>query len=213
MKFLSFFLFLFLAIGAYSQDDEIFMKENGKALDFYLKILEVKNDTIFYKAFRKVRRQSLSEVLKYRWNGVMHYTDASAVSTKKTDSISTTVKNELDTIEVKKVALGIVFRKKGKNLKPRELLEITYPNSQAYHEMKIAKTNFDFNNVFGVIGGFLVGWPLGTAIGGGKPNWSLAAVGAAFIGIEIPFAKAYNKHAKNAVRIYNDWVKAGRIKN
>ena len=107
-----------------------------------------------------------------------------------------------DSIEIKK-SLGTVFRQNGKNLTPRQLLIITESNTEAYKEMKIAKSNFDASFVFGYAGGFLVGWPVGTAVAGGEPNWALAGIGAGLIAVSIPFSVAYTKHAKNAVRIYN----------
>lgn len=90
---------------------------------------------------------------------------------------------------------------------PRLLLKITESNAEAFKEMKIAKSNSSVSNVFGIPGGFLVGWTLGTAIGGGKANWAVAGIGAGLIAISIPFSTAYSRHAKNAVRIYNDGLK------
>lgn len=43
-------------------------------------------------------------------------------------------------------------------------------------------------NILAVIGGALIGWPLGTAIGGGDPEWVLAAAGAGVLAIAIPLA-------------------------
>jgi hypothetical protein len=114
--------------------------------------------------------------------------------------------NASDSIEVRH-ALGIIFLQNGKKLAPRNLLEITKSNMESYSEMKTAKTNYDAGYVFGSVGGFLAGWPLGTAIGGGKPNWALAAVGAGLIIVSIPFSTAYSKHAKNAVGLYNNGLK------
>lgn len=114
--------------------------------------------------------------------------------------------NISDTIEVRK-AMGVVFIQNGQKLAPRKLLEITSTNSEAYKEMKIAKSNYDAGSVFGFAGGFLVGWPLGTAVAGGEPNWTLAAVGAGLIVISIPFSTSYSKHAKKAVALYNNGLK------
>jgi hypothetical protein len=111
-----------------------------------------------------------------------------------------------DTIEVKQ-ALGPVFFQHGKRLKPRELLEITRYNTESYKEMKIAKSNNDISSVFGFAGGFLIGWPLGTALAGGDPNWTLAAIGAGCVAIAIPLSIAGSKHAKKAVEIYNNGLK------
>lgn len=100
--------------------------------------------------------------------------------------------------------MGAVFLQNGKVLKPRQLLDLTESNPEAFKEMKVAKSNFDVGYVFSFAGGALVGWTLGTALGGGDPNWAVAGVGAGLIGVSIPFSSAYSKHAKNAIRIYND---------
>lgn len=41
-------------------------------------------------------------------------------------------------------------------------------------------------NVLAIPGGALIGWPLGTAIGGGDPEWYLAGIGAGLVAIAIP---------------------------
>lgn len=108
-----------------------------------------------------------------------------------------------DTVEVQR-SFSPVFRQDGRKLKPRDLLELTKSNPKAYEEMRIAKSNYDASQVFGFIGGFLVGWPLGTALGGGEPNWTLAAVGGGVILISLPFSSGFAKHAMKAMSIYND---------
>ncbi|MEQ1747702.1 MAG: hypothetical protein ABMA02_19900, partial [Saprospiraceae bacterium] len=109
---------------------------------------------------------------------------------------------QTDSIEVKK-AFGTVFRYKGKNLSPKQLHEMVASIPEANKAMEAARSNFTTANVFGFIGGFLVGWPLGTAIAGGDPEWGLAGIGAGFIVLSIPFSSAYTKHAKHAVNLYN----------
>jgi hypothetical protein len=52
-------------------------------------------------------------------------------------------------------------------------------------------------------GGFMVGWPIGTAIGGGDPEWAMAGIGAGLIVIAIPLSLKFNKQAKQAVDTYN----------
>jgi len=119
--------------------------------------------------------------------------------------------NPADSISVRKTGLGTVFQQNGRNLNGRDLVEITKSNPDAYKEMKIAKGNLDAGNVFGFAGGYMVGWPIGTAIAGGEPNWALAAIGAGLIIISIPLSTGYTKHAKNAVSIYNSGLKQSRI--
>jgi hypothetical protein len=107
-----------------------------------------------------------------------------------------------DSISVEK-RWGTVFTQNGKVLKPRQLLEITHVNPEAYQVMQQAKKNYDAGAVIGFIGGFMVGYPCGSAIAGGDPEWALAGVGAGLIALSIPFSTAYVKHTKRAVAIYN----------
>ena len=111
--------------------------------------------------------------------------------------------NQTDSIQVTK-KMGTVFTQNGQRLTPRQLMEITEVNPDAYKIMKLAKTNYDTGLVFGFLGGAFVGYPLGTSLGGGDPNWTLAAVGAGLIAISIPLSSAYTKHTKTAVSIYNN---------
>ncbi|HZY80311.1 MAG TPA: hypothetical protein VFE50_12355 [Cyclobacteriaceae bacterium] len=115
-----------------------------------------------------------------------------------------------DTIEVRKKQ----FRQDGRPLKPKQLMNIMSTNPEALQEMKIAKKNADAANVFGFIGGALIGWPLGTAAGGGKPNWGLAAAGVGVLLVAIPFGTSYTRHARTAVDIYNRDLKrsAARVR-
>jgi len=110
--------------------------------------------------------------------------------------------SQSDSISVKN-RLGPVFQQNGKTLTPNKLLTITKSNQEAYSEMKIANNNYLTSMVFQFPGGFLIGYPIGTALAGGDPNWTLAAIGAGLVLVSIPFISAYNKHAKNAVSIYN----------
>jgi hypothetical protein len=98
---------------------------------------------------------------------------------------------------------GGKFESDGRTLKPREVLTLMESNEQAHASFKKAKANYDAGQTFGFIGGFLVGWPLGTAIGGGDPQWGLAAAGGALILASIPFQSAFRKHARTAVGLYN----------
>jgi hypothetical protein len=114
--------------------------------------------------------------------------------------------NQPDSITVKN-RLGPVFQQNGTNLTPNKLLTITKSNQEAYSEMKIANNNYLASMVFQLPGGFLIGYPIGAALAGGDPNWTLVAVGAGLVVVSIPFISAYNKHAKNAVSIYNKGLK------
>ncbi len=57
--------------------------------------------------------------------------------------------------------------------------------------------------IFSYAGVFMVGWPLGAAIGGGEPNWAMAGIGAGLIVVAIPISQNFNKKAKHAVETYH----------
>ncbi|NEN24527.1 hypothetical protein G3O08_13550 [Cryomorpha ignava] len=105
-----------------------------------------------------------------------------------------------------------VFEQNGMRLTPKQLLKITESNPEAYQEMKKAKENYDFANVLGFIGGGLIGWPIGTAIGGGEPHWILAGVGGAVLLCIIPLSNGYNNRSMNAVEMYNSGLVQSQYK-
>lgn len=115
-------------------------------------------------------------------------------------------------VEVRE-GFGTSFVQNGKKLSPKQMLNLMDVNPAAYKEMEAAKLNNDWATAFGFAGGFLIGWPLGTAIGGGEPNWTLAGIGAGLVVVSIPFSTAYKKHALKAVDMYNNGTgEAGLMK-
>lgn len=108
-----------------------------------------------------------------------------------------------NTITYRKVFGGYKFEQNGQALSPKSMLDIFQGNEEAYQAMRKAKSNYDPAMVLSVIGGALVGWPLGTAVGGGDPNWALAAIGGACIIGSIPLGSAFNRHAIRATDLYN----------
>ena len=99
---------------------------------------------------------------------------------------------------------GLKFYQHGQVLRPKQMLNKMSGNQVAYDYMKKAKTNYDVAQVLGGIGGFMVGWPIGTAIGGGEPNWTMAAIGGGIVLLALPLNHGFNKNAKKAVGSYND---------
>lgn len=90
-----------------------------------------------------------------------------------------------------------------KILSPRQVLDVMKDNQPAHAEFKKAMSNNGAAQVFGFIGGALIGWPIGTAIAGGEAEWGLAAAGAGVLLLSIPFSSGFNKHARQAITIYN----------
>ncbi len=84
----------------------------------------------------------------------------------------------------------------------KDFVNAMQTNKEAYDLALKAKSGYDAGSVIGFIGGFMIGWPIGTAIGGGDPNWALAGGGAAILVVAIPIMSSATKKMENAVDIY-----------
>ena len=120
---------------------------------------------------------------------------------------------QTESITMKKVFGGYQFYQGDKRLNMNQLLNTMKPNEQAYKEIKSAQSTYAIATVFAGAGGFMVGWPIGTAIGGGDPNWTLAGIGAGLIVVSIPISQKFNKQAKKAVDTYNGGSTTGLLLN
>jgi len=77
-------------------------------------------------------------------------------------------------------------------------------NSEARRLMQSAKSKITISSVLSGVGGFLIGFPIGYAIGGGEdPNWLMAAGGAVLVGVGLPIGARGYKQVNEAVKIYN----------
>jgi hypothetical protein len=106
---------------------------------------------------------------------------------------------------------GVRFERDTLVLSTKQVMEILREKPLAFEEFKKAKANYNMAGVLGFTGGLLIGFPLGTALVGGEPEWGLAAGGAAFILGSIHFNRVFKAHALNALDIYNGKV-ISRIK-
>jgi hypothetical protein len=120
-----------------------------------------------------------------------------------TFSISAFAQDNTDTITSTKVFGGYKFEQNGKVLTLKGLSTLMQNDSEATGYLKKAKTAASFSNVLASAGGFFIGYPIGTAIGGGKPVWALAGIGCGLVIIALPLSSAASKNAKTAVDIYN----------
>lgn len=107
------------------------------------------------------------------------------------------------TIEIRKNFWGTTYRQNDQKLSGADLMNKLKENPVALREMKKARTNQAFSTIFSGVGGFMIGWPLGTAAGGGDANWTMAGIGAGLIVAAIPFEIAFSKRARNAINTYN----------
>lgn len=118
-----------------------------------------------------------------------------------------------DTIQVRKRGGGYPFYLGEKKLTNNGLKRTLSPNVQASGELRSARFSATMASVLGYAGGFMVGWPLGTALAGGKPVWALAGAGAGLIAVSIPFGISANKKARKAVGTYNAGLLQGAFRN
>lgn len=121
--------------------------------------------------------------------------------------ISVKAQRQADTIQIEK-KFNTNYLLLGEKLTPKQLLTIMEVNPTAYDLMKKAKRNYDASQIIAGVGGFMIGFPIGTAIAGGDPNWLLAGIGVGLVGVAIPFSINYNKKARAAVALYNDGIRS-----
>lgn len=65
------------------------------------------------------------------------------------------------------------------------------------------KTNHDFANAFGFIGGALVGYPIGGAIANQPFDTGLFGAGLGVLAMSLLFQNGSNQHLKRAVNQFN----------
>jgi len=120
-------------------------------------------------------------------------------------SISTTgiSQSNEEKISIEKAFGGYKYLQNGRQLRMAEMVSIVKVEDLAYTKMQSAKSNTTMASILGAAGGLLIGWPIGSAIAGGEPNWTLAIVGAGLIVVSIPISIKGNNQATEAVNIYN----------
>jgi hypothetical protein len=111
--------------------------------------------------------------------------------------------NATDTIMVSKTGGGYKYSYRGEEISADRLQGVIHNNETAMLYFKKAKGTAGFVNIIAYCGGFLIGYPVGTAIGGGKPNWTMAIIGGGLVAISIPMAGSINHNISKAVNAYN----------
>ncbi len=95
-------------------------------------------------------------------------------------------------------------------IRPKNALDALERNPASHNEAAMARSNYNMSQLVGFVGGFMIGWPLGQAIGGKQePQWGLAAGGAALLIVGgIPLSVGFKKHVQKAMTIYNGKIMA-----
>jgi outer membrane lipoprotein SlyB len=104
---------------------------------------------------------------------------------------------------MEKIFGGYKYTQKGNQMTMKDLVKTMESNKQAFELIRKAQSSNTLASIIAFTGGGLVGWPIGTAIGGGDANWTLAGIGAGLIAIGIPISSNVNKKTKQAVDLYN----------
>ncbi len=118
------------------------------------------------------------------------------------------IQKATDSISMKKAFGGYQFYQGDKKLNMKQLVALMEPDKQAYKMIKSAQSNNTIATILGYAGGFMVGYPLGTSLAGGKPNWTVAGIGAGLIVVAIPISLKTSKQAKQAVNTYNSGLQS-----
>ncbi len=107
---------------------------------------------------------------------------------------------------------GVRFERDTVILSFRQVSEILAVDPQAAADFKLARTNYNAAGVLGFAGGFLLAFPIGTAIAGGDPEWGLAAGGAVLILASLPLNRAFKTRAGAALDRYNSGQPKARLR-
>lgn len=111
---------------------------------------------------------------------------------------------EADSIAINKVFGGYQYSLRGLPLTMNQLRMSLQSNEEAQAQLKSAQSSYVLTMVFSYAGGFMVGYPIGTAIGGGDPNWKVAAIGLGLIAVAIPISRNFSTKTNQAVKTYNE---------
>ena len=115
-------------------------------------------------------------------------------------------------IVVEKKFLGEAYTYNGQNLKVGlfsfgVFKDIMVNNPEAVGKVQKAQGYYVPAFLTSVLGGTMIGWPIGRAIGGADdPNWALAAVGGGVAVLSLVLAKASGNQLKQAVDLYNSGI-------
>ncbi len=119
--------------------------------------------------------------------------------------------SNFEEITIKNNLGGYQFYQGENRLSVNELAKTLKTNSIAYKQFQSGQNSYRASMIFGTVGGFLIGYPIGTMLGGGEPNWTLAGVGVGLAVISIPFTNNFKKNVHRAVDTYNQNLQSNTI--
>lgn len=122
---------------------------------------------------------------------------------------SQTTKDTLKTKDINDsiTVVGNRYYQNNMRLSMAQISDRLSANPTAYKMVKDARSSGFLSMILSCAGGGLIGYPVGTAIGGEEPKWAMAGIGAGLLAIAIPIAIGADKKVKKAVRLYNKSLK------
>jgi len=113
-----------------------------------------------------------------------------------------------DKLEMRTNFFGSKFYKGDTIIGINQVLEEMATNEAVYNLMISAKKDNVFAQLLGAAGGLMLGFTLGTSLGGGEPNWTIGGIGAGLIAISIPISSNFKKKAHSAIEQHNSLLTA-----
>ncbi len=108
-------------------------------------------------------------------------------------------------ITVGSTGVGSSYEQRGVSLDQSDMLDKLSERPATQNDVQKAKTLQTVAVILGATGGALIGWPIGSAIGGNPhPTWILAGIGAGVIVVSIPFSMGASSSVSDAVKAHND---------
>jgi hypothetical protein len=112
-----------------------------------------------------------------------------------------------DSISIKTFLGGCKVYQGGQQITLSKLGTILKSNDLAYTQYQKAQPANALSTIIGGVGGFLIGYPLGTVLAGGKMNWKMFGIGSGLAVISIPIANKCVKQIKSSVDTFNGALK------
>lgn len=99
---------------------------------------------------------------------------------------------------------GLIVKQGERELNQGELFDTLNEDPESARYVGRYKTKNVAGAILGGIGGGLIGFPLGQALGGGDPLWVLAIAGAGVIAVAIPIGISAGKDIRKGMDVYNE---------
>ena len=108
---------------------------------------------------------------------------------------------------------GWQFYRGEQKLKPREVAELLQADVEAAKLFSKGRSSYTVSTIIGSIGGAMLGYTLGTYLGGGDANWTVGGIGAGLTVVALPLSISATSKVRKALVLYNDRQRTGTLPN